>query len=47
LLKPVADFPPENLILAESTQLRSSQLTRSGGTLCLIAKLTVNKDQIP
>jgi hypothetical protein len=32
LLKPVADFPLENLILAESTQFRSSQLTRSGGT---------------
>jgi hypothetical protein len=33
LLKPVADFPPENLILAESTLFRSSQLTRSGKTL--------------
>jgi hypothetical protein len=33
LLKPVVDFPLENLILAESTQFRSSQLTRSGGTL--------------
>jgi len=33
LLKPVVDFPAENLILAESTQFRSSQLTRSGGTL--------------
>jgi hypothetical protein len=33
LLKPVVDFPLENLILAESTQFRSSQLTRSGGML--------------
>jgi hypothetical protein len=33
LLKPVVDFPLENLILAESTQFRTSQLTRSGGTL--------------
>jgi hypothetical protein len=33
LLKPVVDFPLENLILTESTQFRSSQLTRSGGTL--------------
>jgi hypothetical protein len=33
LLKPVIDFPLENLILAESTQFRTSQLTRSGGTL--------------
>jgi hypothetical protein len=33
LLKPGADFPPENLILAESTLFRSSQLTRSGKTL--------------
>jgi hypothetical protein len=33
LLKPVVDFPLENLILAESTQFRSSQLTSSGGTL--------------
>jgi hypothetical protein len=33
LLNPVVDFPLENLILAESTQFRSSQLTRSGGTL--------------
>jgi hypothetical protein len=32
LLKPVVDFPLENLILAESTQFRTSQLTRSGGT---------------
>jgi hypothetical protein len=36
LLKPVVDFPPENLILAESTQFRTSQLTRSGGTLAAI-----------
>jgi hypothetical protein len=33
LLKPVVDFPLENLILAESTQFRSSQLTRSGRTM--------------
>jgi hypothetical protein len=33
LLKPVVDFPLENLILAESMQFRTSQLTRSGGTL--------------
>jgi hypothetical protein len=33
LLKPVVDFPLENLILAESMQFRSSQLTRSGGTM--------------
>jgi hypothetical protein len=33
LLKPDVDFPLENLILAESTQFRTSQLTRSGGTL--------------
>jgi len=33
LFKPVIDFPLENLILAESTQSRTSQLTRSGGTL--------------
>ena len=38
LLKPVVDFPLENLILAESTQFRSSQLTRSGGTLAVIAR---------
>jgi len=38
LLKPVADFPLENLILAESTQFRSSQLTRSGGTLAASVK---------
>jgi hypothetical protein len=36
LLKPDIDFPLENLILAESTQFRTSQLTRSGGTLPLI-----------
>ncbi len=36
LLKPVVDFPLENLILAESTQFRTSQLTRSGGTLAAI-----------
>jgi len=35
LLKPVVDFPLENLILAESTQFRTSQLTRSGGTLAV------------
>jgi hypothetical protein len=35
LLKTVVDFPLENLILAESTHFRSSQLTRSGGTLCV------------
>ena len=38
LLKPVVDFPPENLILAESMQFRSSQLTRSGGTLWLMLR---------
>ena len=33
MLKSVVDFPLENLILAENTQFRTSQLTRSGGTL--------------
>jgi len=40
LLKPVADFKLENLILAVSKQFRSLQLTRSGGTL--FANLTQN-----
>lgn len=35
LLKPVADFPQENLILAESTQFRSSQLRQAAlGVMC-------------
>ncbi len=43
LLKPVVDFPLENLILAESTQFRTSQLTRSGGTLAeTISQRTIN-----
>ena len=47
LFKPVVNFPLENLILAESTQLRSSQLTRSGGTLCTIIKHdTFDKDKL-
>ena len=33
LLKPVVDFPLENLILVENMRSRTSQLTRSGGTL--------------
>jgi hypothetical protein len=33
LLKPVVDFPLENLILVENMPSRSSQLTISGGTL--------------
>jgi hypothetical protein len=38
LLKPVVDFPLENLILAESTQFRTSQLTRSRGTLAVFCR---------
>jgi len=38
LLNPVADFPLENLILVENMRSRSSQLTRSGGTLVVIFK---------
>jgi hypothetical protein len=41
LLKPVVDFPLENLILAESTQFRSSQLTRSAKTLANIMKKNI------
>ena len=43
LLKPVVDFPLENLILAESTQFRTSQLTRSGGTLPLSFPEVINR----
>jgi hypothetical protein len=43
LLKPVVDFPLENLILAESTLFRSSQLTRSGETLAAIAPHELEK----
>jgi len=34
LFKPVADFPLENLILAETNQSRTSPLREAGGTLC-------------
>lgn len=40
LLKPDVDFPLENLILAETTQFRSSQLTRRGETLWVILNET-------
>jgi len=32
-VKPVADFPLENLILAETNQSRTSPLREAGGTL--------------
>jgi hypothetical protein len=35
LLKPVADFPLENLILVENMPSRSSQLTSSCATLAV------------
>ena len=35
LFKPVVYFPLENLILVENMRTRSSQLTRSAGTLCV------------
>jgi hypothetical protein len=46
LFKPVVDFPLENLILAESTQFRSSQLTRSVGTLPVIVPQTQESNAI-
>jgi hypothetical protein len=46
LLKPVVDFPLENLILAESKQFRTSQLTRSGGTLAAMPKKPIKNDTI-
>jgi len=36
LFKPVADFPQENLILAETNQSRTSPLREAGGTLCVM-----------
>jgi hypothetical protein len=38
LFKPVIDFPLENLILVENMRTRSSQLTRSAGTLAVSFK---------
>jgi hypothetical protein len=46
LIKPVVDFPLENLILAESTQFRTSQLTRSGGTLPAMCRRICKKENM-
>ncbi len=48
LFKPVADFPLENLILAETNQSRTSPLREAGGTLAVtIKKISVKFDIIP